>query len=147
MNVISIRPYWYCVFNFQGSAQIFRSAVGLSRLELPTSRLSGVRSNLLSYKPVSVAYSISLSAEAARRLRVVSTLSHGHPLMSALQLSAVCEQAPTASTCNPAALKWRRRDSNSRPPACRAGALPAELRPLPLKGKPAATCSPTSSPM
>ena len=26
--------------------------VGLSRLELPTSRLSGVRSNLLSYKPV-----------------------------------------------------------------------------------------------
>ena len=26
--------------------------VGLSRLELPTSRLSGVRSNLLSYKPL-----------------------------------------------------------------------------------------------
>ena len=26
--------------------------VGLSRLELPTSRLSGVRSNLLSYKPM-----------------------------------------------------------------------------------------------
>ena len=26
--------------------------VGLSRLELPTSRLSGVRSNLLSYRPI-----------------------------------------------------------------------------------------------
>ena len=26
--------------------------VGLGRLELPTSRLSGVRSNLLSYKPM-----------------------------------------------------------------------------------------------
>ena len=26
--------------------------MGLSRLELPTSRLSGVRSNLLSYKPI-----------------------------------------------------------------------------------------------
>ena len=26
-------------------------------------------------------------------------------------------------------LRWRRRDSNSRPPACKAGALPTELRP------------------
>ena len=26
-------------------------------------------------------------------------------------------------------LQWRRRDSNSRPPACKAGALPTELRP------------------
>ena len=28
------------------------------------------------------------------------------------------------------AKNWSRRDSNSRPPACKAGALPAELRPL-----------------
>ena len=27
-------------------------------------------------------------------------------------------------------LSWRLRDSNSRPPACKAGALPAELSPL-----------------
>ena len=34
--------------------------VGPSRLELPTSRLSGARSNLLSYKPMSVLIDFSL---------------------------------------------------------------------------------------
>ena len=34
------------------------SMVGLGRLELPTSRLSGVRSNHLSYKPVAAIYKI-----------------------------------------------------------------------------------------
>ena len=32
--------------------QFSRYVMGLSRLELPTSRLSGVRSNRLSYKPI-----------------------------------------------------------------------------------------------
>ena len=35
------------------SYAVFKVQMGLSRLELPTSRLSGVRSNLLSYKPSS----------------------------------------------------------------------------------------------
>ena len=30
--------------------------VGLGRLELPTSRLSGVRSNLLSYRPICLSF-------------------------------------------------------------------------------------------
>ncbi|CEF47239.1 hypothetical protein XFF6166_740003 [Xanthomonas citri pv. fuscans] len=56
--------------------------VGLGGLEPPTSPLSGVRSNHLSYRP-----------------KVVS-------------------------------LKWwSLSGSNRRPPACKAGALPAELRP------------------
>ena len=38
---------------------------------------------------------------------------------------------------------WRLRDSNSRPPACKAGALPAELSPLLF---PAAACFPMPSP-
>ena len=92
---------WFRICSFQGTVAGFltKALVGLSRLELPTSRLSGVRSNRLSYKPV---------------------CCFQHSL-------------PTA---------WRRRDSNSRPPACKAGALPTELRPHML----AATCSPTPSP-
>src|SRR3954464_564377 len=35
-------------------AKTFRNVVGLGRFELPTSRLSGVRSNQLSYRPVSL---------------------------------------------------------------------------------------------
>ena len=48
-NLIFLRFFQYSVFK----EQICRcySAVGLRRLELPTSRLSGVRSNRLSYKP------------------------------------------------------------------------------------------------
>ena len=50
----------YVKLNFRRTASDLSSAflsglhqaVGLSRLELPTSRLSGVRSNRLSYKPI-----------------------------------------------------------------------------------------------
>ena len=42
------------VFGFQGTIGKLPFAVGLRRLELPTSRLSGVRSNRLSYKPISI---------------------------------------------------------------------------------------------
>jgi hypothetical protein len=36
------------------------SMVGLGRLELPTSRLSGVRSNQLSYRPLSYRHKVKL---------------------------------------------------------------------------------------
>ena len=61
----------------------FYKPMGLSGLEPPTSRLSGVRSNQLSYKPIFEIFRF----------------------------------------------QWRWRDSNSRPPACKAGALPTELHP------------------
>ena len=64
--------------------------MGSSGLEPPTSRLSGARSNHLSYEPVS------------------------SPLL------------PSAFRC---LSYWRWWDSNPRPPACRAGALPTELHP------------------
>ena len=63
--------------------------VGLSGLEPPTSRLSGVRSNRLSYKPIS-------------RYSRFFTLNYPW---------------------------WRWTGSNRWPPACKAGALPAELHP------------------
>ena len=65
------------------------AVVGSNGLEPSTSRLSGVRSNHLSYEPMSVAGSF-----------------------------------PIGQT-----FWWRRTESNCRPPACKAGALPAELRP------------------
>ena len=48
----------YSVFNVQTKTlkvlaeHLTQCSVGLRRLELPTSRLSGVRSNRLSYKPI-----------------------------------------------------------------------------------------------
>ena len=66
--------------------------MGLSGLEPPTSRLSGVRSNQLSYKPI---------------------LEYLIPYRSIHSVAS----------------EWRWRDSNSRPPACKAGALPTELYP------------------
>ena len=46
----------YAVFKVQYRALILNTRVGLSGLEPPTSRLSGVRSNRLSYKPIFPAF-------------------------------------------------------------------------------------------
>ena len=75
----------YCI----GLSTVTTELVGSNGLEPSTSRLSGVRSNHLSYEPISVAGSF-----------------------------------PIGQT-----FWWRRTESNCRPPACKAGALPAELRP------------------
>ena len=66
----------------------FLSLVGSSGLEPPTSRLSGARSNHLSYEPIQFSVYLVLSRHW-----------------------------------------WRWWESNPWPPACRAGALPAELHP------------------
>ncbi len=86
------------------------AVVGLGRLELPTSRLSSARSNQLSYRP----------------------LNHKAPKLQGPQ-----------SHLSPARLTgfldytrkwWRRTGSNRRPEACKATALPTELRPLKPQG-------------
>ncbi len=84
--------------------------MGLSGLEPPTSRLSGVRSNRLSYKPIS-----------SRLCYLIF-----HPFGCHVN-KFLC-------------LQWRLRDSNSRPPACKAGALPTELSPQ-LLFKPLNQCA------
>ena len=74
------------------------SMVGTSGLEPPTSRLSGARSNHLSYAPLWLTvFSFSLAFGLNRFSRPATW--------------------------------WRWRESNPWPPACRAGALPAELHP------------------
>ena len=52
MNIFARSP--------RASRQLFSAVVGLSGLEPPTSRLSGARSNLLSYKPSCFVRSISI---------------------------------------------------------------------------------------
>ena len=74
--------------NFTSSLKIL---VGLGRFELPTSRLSGVRSNQLSYRP-------NYRDPAIRQQIILQAW-------------------------------WSRTGSNRRPEACKATALPTELRP------------------
>jgi hypothetical protein len=84
--------------------------VGLGRLELPTSPLSGVRSNHLSYRPM-----------FALRLPCPVYLFDVHSLPM-LQKSHK-EESDGGSW-------WSWSGSNRRPPECKSGALPAELQPL-----------------
>ena len=112
--------------------------MGSSGLEPPTSRLSGARSNLLSYEPptgldpcshifqlgrwvltrsFTLAYSIS-SMKFALALRI---------LFSSLLRFRACPVKAIGLSVSLA--WWRWWDSNPWPPACRAGALPTELHP------------------
>ena len=50
LSQLSYAPIWVTYLIIQAIR-----LVGLRRLELPTSRLSGVRSNRLSYKPINLA--------------------------------------------------------------------------------------------
>ena len=71
--------YLLALFSFQSAIQAISfisllTCMGLSGLEPPTSRLSGVRSNRLSYKPMSAASSISSASGGDKRDRTVDPL-------------------------------------------------------------------------
>ena len=87
--------------------------VGPSGLEPPTSCLSGTRSNLLSYEP----------------MWLVSKWSSSLGFFTSLFSFLVNSEEWKVKRWDPSDLWWRWRDSNPWPPACRAGALPAELHP------------------
>ena len=76
--------------------------VGLDGLEPSTSRLSGVRSSHLSYKPILFCFA--------------------HPLLRSFSILSPRLGVDFVDW-------WRWWGSNPWPPACRAGALPAELHP------------------
>ena len=90
LSQLSYTPIWCSAL----ASANFKKLVGSNGLEPSTSRLSGARSNHLSYEPIYVAGSL---------------------------------HRPTC--CFGFRRWWRRTESNCRPPACKAGALPAELRP------------------
>ena len=81
--------------------------VGLGRLELPTLRLSGVRSNHLSYRPA------ACPSRFGFELRV-----SGPPPRVALRRAVLLRQN-----------WWSWSGSNRRPLECKSSALPAELQP------------------
>ena len=85
----------------------WENLVGLSGLEPPTSCLSGMRSNHLSYNPLSKTFG---------QWRVKSEQWIGFSF-SLLTFTYYLN------------MWWRWWDSNPWPPACRAGALPTELHP------------------
>ena len=131
--------------------------MGLSGLEPPTSRLSGARSNQLSYKPPdSVRFQtrilFSLAVELSPGTFIClslssnsdwrwwdspSSLSNSPPdFLNSLREPFLFEsldfiEGPKGPSLhsNLSVLQWRWWDSNPWPPACRAGALPTELHP------------------
>ena len=135
------------------------SLVGPSGLEPPTSCLSGTRSNLLSYEPmwlVSDLRHLNLFASLFRKASLLTFLLEeskwwrwrdstlARTTRSVIRGSDDYQSSfTTAPTSNPVVgltitnqtqglifdCWWRWRDSNPWPPACRAGALPAELHP------------------
>ena len=131
---------------FHSSLQAKPAVVGSNGLEPSTSRLSGVRSNHLSYEPVLQPVVINQPDVAANTLAYLRRFSRseklqwparfqsakpllrlrtGYPPRPPSSLSFRLQRDLAAATCR----WWRRTESNCRPPACKAGALPAELRP------------------
>ena len=96
------------------NSHLLKWLVGPSGLEPPTSCLSGTRSNLLSYEPM--------------QFRAVFHFTLEYLASFAFQLTLVwLSGLPDRLRGLPR--WWRWWDSNPWPPACRAGALPAELHP------------------
>src|ERR1700677_798729 len=102
--------------------------VGPDGFEPSTPRLSSACSNQLSYEPRVE----NGGGDLIRRLRT-SAVS-GPPSLAGREL----RRAFFGARC--AAEKWSRPGSNRRPPACKAGALPAELWPL-LTGGSGRSCT------
>ena len=130
---------FYSVFNEQ-----FRelcSLVGPSGLEPPTSCLSGTRSNLLSYEPIRLVCDFRFTWVGLSSLVEMmgfdsrANYALGLPRSQTSTGSLLCTVSPSnpAFLCNShhtiSVTWWRWWDSNPWPPACRAGALPAELHP------------------
>ena len=103
MNTYASRRLANAEFRMQSAEWIL--LVGPSGLEPPTSCLSGTRSNLLSYEPMWLVSDFLLTW-----------------LLPFWKVSLVSFLFKESNW-------WRWWDSNPWPPACRAGALPAELHP------------------
>ena len=103
--------------------------VGVGGLEPPTLRLSGVRSNHLSYTPQDPGN--DPSGQKGRAHDDAPGLLGGATSLARSAAGArtgmqILRPAPSGE---PSRAWWSQPGSNRRPPACKAGALPAELWP------------------
>ena len=104
--------------------------VGLGGLEPPTLPLSGVRSNHLSYRPIPICRDIGLPGRVStRRVRYMPGRASRRCRRRAFPgpQKARARDPGLSSWCR--SRWWSQSGSNRRPPACKAGALPAELWP------------------
>ena len=107
--------------------------VGLDGLEPSTSRLSGVRSNHLSYKPLF--HSFGIGSDIIGDDGVLNQNLHSVQIRKTLfcfhGFSLPCFSISKIQGASRLRFWkwWRWWGSNPWPPACRAGALPAELHP------------------
>jgi hypothetical protein len=97
------------------------------------------------------------SASDGRCRRLFTNVKEPRPDASApgklvFRLSEVCERHAIAASALPPTHRvagprgwWSRTGSNRRPPACKAGALPTELRPRPARPAPQGACRPALS--
>ena len=103
--------------------------VGLGGLEPPTLPLSGVRSNHLSYRPIPIGRDIGhpgrISTRTVRYMPGLASRRCRRRAIPGPQKRAA--GSGSASRCR--SNWWSQSGSNRRPPACKAGALPAELWP------------------
>ena len=116
-----------------------RKLVGPSGLEPPTSCLSGTRSNLLSYDPswlvkwfftwmVEMMVIQEQSGFACFARNCFSNCTHAH-FCAVFEIGTNFQWDLSRPFGTKSVPWWRWWDSNPWPPACRAGALPAELHP------------------
>ena len=111
--------------------------VGLGGLEPPTSRLSGVRSNHLSYAPKLKTWYKEQSSKRVTRIELATTAWKAVVLPLNYTRMAVPTGFEPAISCvtgrhvnhytTEPFWKWRLTGSNRWPSACKADALPAEL--------------------
>ena len=89
--------------------------MGLGGLEPPTSRLSGVRSNQLSYRPLCI----------NKKMERKTGFKPATPTLA--RWCSTTELLPHVISIKLSFEWWRMTGSNRRPSACKADALPAEL--------------------
>ena len=148
---ISMSSYLLCFLElciqfsrYMGLEQLSFRQVGLSGLEPPTSRLSGVRSNRLSYKPGCILFRNTSECRLTCDLAPLALRSISVILICSLSSPGFRAQAP-GSLRRKSAHSDGDEEIRTLDPLLARQVL-SQLSYVPVKGLLAASCSPTPSP-